>query len=83
MSPVCEKYENLLMIGETLYLCGCGGIGRRAGFRFQWATVGVQVSSSAPRKEPILGTKYWFFSILKKHLKLLLQVDAGFLNIRA
>lgn len=29
--------------------CGRGGIGRRAGFRFLWATVGVQVPSSAPK----------------------------------
>ena len=29
--------------------CGRGEIGRRAGFRFLWATVGVQVPSSAPK----------------------------------
>ena len=28
-------------------ICGCGGIGRRARFRFWWATVQVQVLSSA------------------------------------
>ena len=28
--------------------CGCGGIGRRAGFRFLWATVQVQLLSTAP-----------------------------------
>ena len=27
----------------------CGEIGRRAGFRFQWATVWVQVPSTAPK----------------------------------
>ncbi len=27
---------------------GCGGIGRRARFRFWWETVGVQVPSPAP-----------------------------------
>ena len=27
---------------------GCGEIGRRAGLRIQWETVGVQVPSSAP-----------------------------------
>ena len=30
-----------------LKVCGCGGIGRRARFRFWWATVQVQVLSSA------------------------------------
>ncbi len=29
------------------HLSGYGGIGRRAGFRFQWATVQVQVLLSA------------------------------------
>ena len=28
-------------------VCSCGGIGRRAGFRFQWETVQVQVLSAA------------------------------------
>ena len=30
-------------------ICGCGEIGRRAGLRILWATVGVQVPSSAPK----------------------------------
>ena len=30
-----------------IWLCGHGGIGRRAGFRFQWATVQVQVLLAA------------------------------------
>ena len=36
---------------------GCGGIGRRAGFRFQWATVQVQVLLPVPKfQEPrVLG----------------------------
>ena len=29
-------------------ICGCGGIGRRAGLRNQYFGVGVQVPSSAP-----------------------------------
>ena len=33
----------------------CGEIGRRAGFRFQWATVWVQVPSTAPNTEILLG----------------------------
>ena len=31
--------------------CGRGGTGRRAGFRFLWATVGVQIPSSAPKEK--------------------------------
>ena len=31
-----------------LNICGYGGIGRRAGFRFQWATVQVQLLLAAP-----------------------------------
>ena len=30
--------------------CGCGEIGRRAGFRFLWETIWVRVPSSAPNK---------------------------------
>ena len=30
--------------------CGCGEIGRRAGFRFLWETIWVRVPSSAPKK---------------------------------
>ncbi len=33
--------------------CGCGEIGRRAGFRFLWATMQVQLLSSAPRQTEI------------------------------
>ena len=31
-------------------MCGYGGIGRHAGFRFQWATVQVQVLLPAPKR---------------------------------
>ena len=37
----------------------CGEIGRRAGFRFQWATVWVQVPSTAPNTEILLGVFYF------------------------
>ena len=37
---------------KGICLCGYGGIGRRAGFRFQWATVGVQVPLSAFGENP-------------------------------
>ena len=33
--------------------CGCGEIGRRAGFRFLWATMQVQLLSSAPETTEI------------------------------
>ena len=35
------------MIRHIFDLCGCGGIGRRARFRFWWETVQVQVLLSA------------------------------------
>ena len=38
-------------------ICGCGETGRRAGFRFLWATVWVQIPSSAPRKGDNFDTK--------------------------
>lgn len=38
------------MAGMT-NICGYGGIGRRAGFRFQWATVQVRVLLSALKRE--------------------------------
>ena len=35
-------------------ICGCGGIGRLIGFRFQRASVQVRVLSSAPEKAEIV-----------------------------
>ena len=35
---------------DKFNICGYGGIGRRAGFRFRWATVQVQILLSAPEK---------------------------------
>ena len=34
---------------EQFNKCGRGGIGRHVGFRFQWATVQVQVLSPVPK----------------------------------
>ncbi len=34
----------------TILLSGCGGIGRRARFRFWWETVQVQVLSAALKR---------------------------------
>ena len=36
---------------EQFNKCGRGGIGRHVGFRFQWATVQVQVLSPVPKKK--------------------------------
>jgi hypothetical protein len=38
-----KLYENNFQVD-----CESGGIGRRAGFRIQWATVGVRVPPFAP-----------------------------------
>ena len=43
-------------------MCGCGGIGRHARFRFLWETVQVQVLSPAPVGvvvTPFLGVYYY------------------------
>ena len=40
-------FFDTLSKGCWFCLCGHGGIGRRAGFRFQWATVQVQVLLAA------------------------------------
>ena len=41
-------------------ICGCGGIGRLIGFRFQRASVQVRVLSSAPIiKAPLMGCFYY------------------------
>ena len=77
MSPVCEKYEKLLIIGETLYSSGCGGIGRRAGFRFQWETVGVQVPSSAPHNNQYFDIKYWLLFLCLKMWRVLATREFG------
>ena len=46
---------------------GCGGIGRRARFRFLWETVWVRVPSSAPTKRQPLGC-FFCWSKLKRGL---------------
>ncbi len=43
---------NLLL--ETATTCGSGGTGRRARLRGVWATVRVQVPSSAPKQRALL-----------------------------
>ena len=37
-------------INNLIQICGCGGIGRLIGFRFQRASVQVRVLSSAPKQ---------------------------------
>ena len=44
-------------------LCGYGGIGRRAGFRFLWATVQVQLLLSAPKRRAIAKAIALLFGI--------------------
>ena len=46
--------------GILQILCGYGGIGRRAGFRFQFERVQVQLLLSAPKLLNI--RKIWMFS---------------------
>ena len=49
---------------DALYIeCGYGGIGRRAGFRFLWATVQVQLLLSAPNKRAPCGALLFGVSI--------------------
>ena len=43
-----SHHEPLNIISVACFFRGYGGIGRRAGFRFQWATMQVQVLLSAP-----------------------------------
>ena len=50
------------MIAPTIVIkiCGCGGIGRLIGFRFQRASVQVRVLSSAPIiRAPLRGCSYY------------------------
>jgi hypothetical protein len=41
-----------------MFTGGSGGIGRRAGFRFQWVTVGVQIPSPAPKTLSLYKRKW-------------------------
>ena len=50
-------------------LSGYGGIGRRAGFRFQWATVQVQVLLSADLKSCLHSFANSFFHAYKMDVK--------------
>ena len=40
----------LFPLPQQISICGYGGIGRRAGFRFQWATVWVQIPLPVPSR---------------------------------
>ena len=42
-SLVARSIQNLLRLQWVFFIRGYGGIGRHAGFRFQWATVQVQI----------------------------------------
>ncbi len=56
-------------------LCGYGGIGRRAGFRFLWATVQVQLLLSAPIKKEDSYLAVLFLNWYE--FRLLTGVDGG------
>ena len=43
----CRKFDNKGIYYYNVPVCGYGGIGRRARFRFWWETVQVQVLLSA------------------------------------
>ena len=51
------------MIRHIFDLCGCGGIGRRARFRFWWETVQVQVLLTA-EKRPLLFQRVVVFFVI-------------------
>ena len=46
-----RETDGFSMIRHIFDLCGCGGIGRRARFRFWWETVQVQVLLPAVEQE--------------------------------
>ena len=66
-SLVARSNKNLLLLQWVLFIRGYGGIGRHAGFRFQWATVQVQVLLPAPASEGLRSAcpaaeSFFFFS---------------------
>ena len=46
--PKAFKAESFVLSTAQNVFCGYGGTGRRAGFRFQWETVEVQILLAAP-----------------------------------
>ena len=48
--PKAFKAESFVLSCAQNVFCGYGGTGRRAGFRFQWETVEVQILLAAPKK---------------------------------
>ena len=60
--PILCRMGILFFYGTAMG--GYGGIGRRAGFRFQWATVQVQVLlSAAVKKRFMTGHEALFLSL--------------------
>ena len=50
-------------------ICGYGGIGRRAGFRFRWATVQVRPLLPVPKKHNGFDINHCAFLLLQKNEK--------------
>ena len=61
-SLVARSIQNLLRLQWVFFIRGYGGIGRHAGFRFQWATVQVQVLLPAPKQ--LIIARLWAVFIL-------------------
>ena len=70
----CKKIQGYCLTKFEIYtiiflFCGRGEIGRRAGFRFLWATMGVQVPSSAPKFPIGISPFRKFFMLPSKGLE--------------
>ena len=56
-SSLVGRSKNLLPSAIGFFICGYGGIGRHAGFRFPWETVQVQVLLPAPHRISLRTTR--------------------------
>ena len=67
-SPGCLIYLTCYEM-KDVKISGCGGIGRRARFRFWWETVGVQVPSPALNTN-VKTVRFWrFFYSISNYLR--------------
>ena len=53
-----KRSDMFVMFAFGYRIGGYGGIGRRAGFRFQWETVQVQILLSAVKEVLKIGTSF-------------------------
>ena len=56
----------LFPLQQQISICGYGGIGRRAGFRFQWATVWVRLPLPVPRRSKVRFAPTFFMPAAKR-----------------